>query len=165
LLRIGKLRRVGLLVVLIQGLMNLPAAVGQAQHTPPSHAQGRFALAADTAFQKGVHAKLPPHISTLLGVSKEQEFPVMQGVVRTPSLIQGFDVSVANQNDIVLFVVDETTNDQTFFLTSPNGTLRKVVSVKGGVGSAVRITDEERKAFEKEKQFWVDRLAPPAKAK
>lgn len=89
----------------------------------------------------------------------------MQSVVRTGSLVQGFDVSVVDKNDIVLFVVDETANDQTLYLTSPNGTLRKVVSVKAGVGAAVRITDEEQKAFSKEMQFWVDRLAPSGTAK
>jgi hypothetical protein len=141
------------------------SAAGQAQHSPRSQAPGRFALAADTVFRQGVQAKLPPHISTLLGISKEQECQVMQGVVRTGTLVQGFDVSVADKNDIVLFVVDETANDQTLYLTSTNGTLRKVVSVKAGVGSAVRITDEDQKAFAKEKQFWVDRLAPSGTAK
>jgi hypothetical protein len=145
--------------------MIVPAAAGQAQHSPRSQAPGRFALAADTISRKGVQAKLPPHISTLLGVSKEQECQVMQSVVRTGNLIQGFDVSVVDKNDIVLFVVDETANDQTLYLTSPNGTLRKVVSAKEGVGDAVRITNEDRKAFAKEKQFWVDRLAPSGTAK
>jgi len=84
----------------------------------------------------------------------------MQNVVRTGTVVQGFDVSVADKNDIVLFVVDETANDQTLYLTSPAGTLRKLVSVKAGVGAESRITDKDKKAFEKEKQFWVDRLAP-----
>ncbi len=145
--------------------MTVPAAAGQAEHSLHSQAPGRFALAADTISRKGLHAKLPPHISTLLGVAKEQECQVVQSVVRTGTLVQGFDVSVVDKNDIVLFVVDETANDQTFYLTSPNGTLRKVVSVKAGVGSEVRITDEDRKAFAKEKQFWVDRLAPSGTAK
>ena len=89
----------------------------------------------------------------------------MQGVARTGTLVQGLDVSANNKKDIVFFVVDETANNQDLYLTSPEGTLRKVVSVKAGVGSEVRITDKERSAFEKEKQFWVDRLAPSAAAK
>ena len=151
--------------VLMLALVIVPAAAGQAQHSPGPHTQGRLAQAADITFQKGLHAKLPPHISTLLGLSKEEEFPVMQGVVRTGTLVQGFDVSVANKKDIVLFVVDETSNDQSIYLTSPEGTLLKVVSVKAGVGQAVRITDQERQAFKKEKQFWVDRLVPSSPAK
>ena len=82
----------------------------------------------------------------------------MQSVVRAGTHVQGFDVSAANKNDIVLFVVDEKANDQTLYLTSSEGTLRKVVSVKAGVGDEVRMTDEEKTAFKMERQFWVDRL-------
>ena len=163
--KVTRRRFVGLLAVLILSVVVLPASAGQAPRSPRSHAQGRFARAADATFRQGVHAKLPPHISTLLGVTKEEEWPVMQGVVRSLNVVQGFDVSVANKNDIVLFVVDEIANNQNLYLTSPEGTLRKVVSVKAGVGDAVRITDKDREAFKKEKQFWVDRLAPPAAAK
>ena len=143
----------------------LPGAAGQAQHSVPSRGKGRLALAADTTFREGAHAKLPPHLSTLLGVSKEAEYPVMQSVVRTGNIVQGLDVSVANKNDIVLFVVDEIANNQTLYLTSPEGTLRKLVSVKAGVGDAVRITTTDIHAFKKEKQFWVDHLAPAGAAK
>src|SRR5437016_14490792 len=48
--------------------------------------------------------KLPPHLSTLLGLSQEQECPVRQGVVRTGKVVQGFDVSTSNKNDVVLFI-------------------------------------------------------------
>jgi hypothetical protein len=148
------------LAILILAVAILPAAAGQAQHSPHPAAQSRFAQAADVTVREGLHAALPPHISTLLGLSKEEEFPVQQGVVRTGNLVQGFDVSVADRNDIVLFVVDEAANNQALFLTSPEGVLRKVVSVKAGVGDVVRITDKEREAFKEEKQFWVDRLVP-----
>jgi hypothetical protein len=154
----------GLLAVLFLAV-TMPAVVGQAQQAPGSHAQPRFALAAETTFRKGVHATLPPHISTLLGISKEAECAVMQSVVHTGNLVQGFDVLVTNKNDIVIFVVDETANEQSLYLTSPAGTLRKVVSVKAGVGTVTRTSDKERKAFEKEKRFWIDRLVPAVAAK
>lgn len=83
----------------------------------------------------------------------------MQSVVRTGSLVQGFDVPVTEKNAIVLFVVDETANDQTLYLASPEGALRKVVSVKAGVGGVVQITNKDKKAFQKEEAFWIDRLA------
>jgi hypothetical protein len=119
-----------------------------------------MARAVDKTLQEGLHAKLPPHLSTLLGLSQERECLVMQGVVRTGKVVQGFDVSTANKNDIVLFVVNETTNDQTLYLTSKEGVLRKVVTVEEGVGRVQKVTGEGRKGFEKEKQFWLDRLAP-----
>ncbi len=89
----------------------------------------------------------------------------MQGLVRAEKVVRGFDVSMANRNDVVLFMVNETTSDQVLYLTSRDGALRKVVSVKGGIGEVVPITSEARKAFEKEKLFWLDRLAPVARAK
>jgi len=141
-------------------VVTLQAAAGQTRHSPGAQVQGKFAQAAAKTLAEGVHAKLPPHLSTLLGLSKEEACPVTQSVVRTGNVVQGFDVSVTNKNDVVLFVVDETANDQTLYLTSPEGTLRKVVSVKVGVGAVARISDQDKKAFEKEKQFWVDRLVP-----
>jgi len=84
----------------------------------------------------------------------------MQGVIRSEKVVRGFDVLIANRNDVVLFVVNETTNDQILYLTSRDGALRKMVSVKGGIGEVLRISSEDRKAFEKEKQFWLDRLVP-----
>jgi hypothetical protein len=116
--------------------------------------------AVDKILQEGLHAKLPPHISTLLGLTKEEECHVMQGVVRAGKAVQGFDVSTANKNDVVLFVVSETTNDQTLYLTSKDGVLRRVVKVEKGVGQVQKITGKDRKAFEKERVFWLDRLAP-----
>ena len=131
----------------------------QARPSPKPRVQARFAQAVDRAFHHGLEAKLPPHISTLLGIAEEKECPVMQGVERSRTMVRGLDVSVENKNDVVLFVVDETANDQTLYLTSAGGKLRRVVTVKGGEGKVSRITDEDRKAFEKEKQFWVDQLA------
>jgi len=112
--------------------------------------------AVDKTLQEGLHAKLPPHLSTLLGLSKEEECPVMQGMVRTGKVVQGFDVSTANKNDAVLFVVNETTNDQTLYLTSKEGVLRKVVRVEEGwagfKGSPAKIGECSR---EKSSFGWI----------
>jgi hypothetical protein len=134
--------------------------VGEARPSSSSYAQKRLVRAVDRTLREGAHAQLPPHLSTLLGISAEKECPVMQDVVRTGQVVQGFDVSMANKNDVVLFVVNETTKDQTLYLTSAEGTLRRMVSVEAGVGKVRRITNQDRKAFEKERQFWLDRLSP-----
>lgn len=133
---------------------------GQARSSPASHAQARMVRAVDKTFREGRDAQLPPHLSTLLGISAEKECLVKQGVVRTGSVVQGFDVSMVNKDDVVLFVVNETTNAQTLYLTSADGRLRRVVTVQAGVGQVRRITEQDRKAFEKEKRFWLDRLVP-----
>jgi hypothetical protein len=150
-----------LVVVFILSTGILPAAMGQAQQAPGSQDQKRFALAVERTFREGQHAELPPHISSLLGVSSlEKECPVMQRAVRSGTMVQGFDVSLASKNDIVLFVVDEAVNDQTLYLTSARGTLRRVVSVKAGEGRVSPVTVADQKGFEKEKRFWLDRFAP-----
>jgi hypothetical protein len=164
-LKAARVHFAGWIVAILFAAIVLPTANGQAQHSPHPSAKRKLAAAAETASRQGIHATLPPHISILLGITKEENWPVMQGVVRTGNMVQGIDVGVANQNDIVLFVVDEAASNQSLYLTSREGLLRKVVSVKAGVGGVVRITDEQRKAFEKEKQFWIDRLVPPAAAK
>jgi len=140
--------------------MMLSATRAQVRPVPSAQARKRMVQAVDKTLQEGLNAKLPPHLSTLLGLSQEQECLVRQGVVRTGKVVQGFDVSTVNKNDVVLFVVNETTNDQTLYLTSKEGVLRKVVSVEEGEGRVRKVTGEDRKAFEKEKQFWLDRLAP-----
>ena len=145
---------------LLTVVMFVSATRAQVRPSPSPQARKRMARAVDKTLQQGLHGKLPPHLSTLLGLSKEEECLVMQGVVRTGKTVQGLDVSTANKNDVVLFVVSETTNDQTLYLTSKEGVLRKVVVVEEGVGRVQKITGEDRKAFEKEKHFWLDRLAP-----
>ncbi|PYT96042.1 MAG: hypothetical protein DMG38_25210 [Acidobacteria bacterium] len=147
-------------VSLLTAVMLASATGAQVKPSPSPQARKRMAQAVDKTLREGLQAKLPPHLSTLLGLSKEEESVVRQGVVRTGKTVQGFDVSTANKNDVVLFVVNEATNDQTLYLASREGMLRKVVTVKAGVGEVRRITGEDRKAFEKEKQFWLDRLAP-----
>jgi hypothetical protein len=140
--------------------MFVSAAGAQVGPSPSLQTRKRMVRAVDKTFQEGLHAKLPPHLCTLLGLSNEEECLVMQGVVRTGNTVQGFDVSKANKDDVVLFVVNEATNNQTLYLTSKEGVLRKVVTVEEGVGRVQKITSEDRKAFEKEKQFWLDRLVP-----
>ena len=147
-------------VLLLTVVMSVSATHAQVQPLPSPRVRKRMVRAVDKTLQDGRQAKLPPHLSTLLGLSQEKECLVMQGSVRTGKVVQGFDVSTANKNDVVLFVVNETTNDQTLYLTSREGVLRKVVMVEQGVGRGQKPTREDRKGFEKEKQFWLDLLAP-----
>ena len=139
-------------------VVTVSAAWCQAQRATHPHTKSKLAQAAEITFREGVHASLPPHISTLLGITQEEACAVSQEVLRTSHQVQAFNVSLSDRHNIILFVVDESTREQTFYLTSPEGTLRKVVSVKAGEGSAVRVTDERKESFQREKQFWVNRL-------
>jgi hypothetical protein len=72
----------------------------------------------------------------------------------------GFDVSVKNHGDIVIF--RETPTVRMYFLTSPGGELRKVIEVrKAADGAGDFKTSELRPStvqtrFEKERQCWMD---------
>jgi len=151
--------RLALVTLVFSQPLVVPSLRAQ-QSSAGSQDRKRMAQAVDRTLHEGLQGMLPPHISTLLGLTKEKECPVMQGVLRGNARVQGFDVSSVNKNDVVLFVVEETTNSQVLYLTSRGGTLRKVVKVEAGEGRVQTISADDRKAFAKEKQFWLDRLAP-----
>ena len=119
---------------------------------PVAHPHAELSAEANLVVQRGIHAELPPHISTLLGLSHEEKCDVVQGVVRSGEKVQGFEVAEKNHNDIVIFIVDPAAQDQTFYLTSPSGALRKVLSVKQGVGRVVKPTRADLEAFQNEKK-------------
>lgn len=139
---------------------------GQAPSASGSGTRQRIARAADTVLTEGLQAKIPPHVSDMLGISSHQkECEVSQRFERNGKLVRGFDVSRADKSNIVFFVVDEATNEQTFYLTSGRGTLRRVLAVREGTGHVLPVTAKEKAAFEKELQFWLDRIVPRSTAK
>ena len=148
-------------------LFILGAALSYAA-TPVPHAsspKAELAAVAQVAVERGLHANLPPHVSTLLGLTQDEQCPVLQGVLRSTEKVEGIEVTEKNHDDIVIFTVDEATKDQTFYLTSPSGTLRRVLLVKQGVGHIVKPMRADTEAFQKEKDMWKDRLAALAPAK
>ena len=116
---------------------------------------------AEVALQSGFDAELPPHVSTLLGLTRDEKCAVKQGLLRAPEMIQGFEVSEKDHNDIVIFMVDATTKDQTFYLTSPTGQLRRLLTVRQGQGQVMRPTKADLETFEEQKKLWKERLAAP----
>lgn len=153
----GRLRRVIFVVILAAA-----SVAASAQKSTPSHANRRLAVAIDRALAEGRDVMLPPHVSNLLGISPhEQEVPVKQ-VAEMGEPTRGFEVSTAVHNNVVIFVDSGAQKESTFYLMSRRGVLRRVLSVQDGVGHHRPPTQDDRKAFEKEKQRWIDQLAPKA---
>jgi hypothetical protein len=151
----GRLWRVTFVVILAAWSVAVSA-----QRSTPSHANSRLAVAIDRALAEGHDAILPPHVSNLLGISpQEQEVPVKQ-FAEMGEPIRGFEVSTAVHNNVVIFVESRAQKESTFYLFSRFGALRKVLSVKEGVGHSRQPTPDDREAFEKEKRRWIDQLAP-----
>jgi hypothetical protein len=141
-------------------------AAGQAPSAPGFGARERIARAADRVLMAGAQAKIPPHVSEMLGISGDRkECPVSQRFERKAKVVRGFDVSVADKNNIVLFVTDEAANEQTYYLTSGRGGLRRVVAVREGTGHVLRVTGKEKAAFDRELHFWLDRIIPGGTSK
>ena len=141
-------------------------AAGQAPSTSGSRTRDRIERAADTVLTAGLHAKIPPHVSVMLGISPDRnECPVSQRFERDGKVVRGFNVSLADKNNIVLFITDEAANEQTYYLTSSRGELRKVVAVREGTGHDLRITSKEKAAFHIELQYWLDRIVPRSTSK
>ena len=137
-------------------------AAGQARSAPGFGARERIARAADRVLVAGLQAKIPPHVSEMLGISADgKECLVSQQFERNGNRVRAFNVSLADKDNIVLFVTDEAANEQTYYLTSGLARLRRVVAVRRGTGGVVRITGKDRTAFERELQFWLGRIVPP----
>jgi len=147
-----------LTATLILGVVAFSLAHSQ-KSSPPS-TQHRFALAVNKALEEGHDAFLPPHISHLLGISPdEQRVPVKQ-FAEIGETVRGFEVSAAKHDDIVIFVENHSQGENTFYLLSARGTVRRVVSVKDGVGYDRTPTAADRTALAAEKQLWLDSLVP-----
>jgi hypothetical protein len=142
--------------------------VAAGQKAPAARAgdRGQIARAVDTVLKAGLKATMPPHVSDMLGIaSGGKECPVAQRFERNGKLVLGFNVSTTNKNDIVIFVTDEGKNEDTYYLTSPLGRLRRVLAVKEGTGNLQRPAAKEKAAFEKELRFWLDRIVPARTSK
>jgi hypothetical protein len=154
--RVPKAR--GLIGILILGFAAL--SVAQAQKGSAPKTDKRLVLAVNKTLEQGHDAFLPPHISHLLGISPdEQKVPVKQ-FAEMGEIIKGFEVSAANHNDIVIFVENHSQGDSTFYLLSARSTVRRVVSIKAGVGYDRAPTAADRKALSSEEQYWLDHLVP-----
>jgi hypothetical protein len=150
-------RRTRVYVFLLATVVCSLVATAQNSATRNQH---RLAAVVDKTVRLGKDAILPPHISHLLGISPgEEEVPVKQ-FAQIKESVRGIDVCDLQRDDVVFFVEDRGKKESTFYLTSPRGSLRKVLSVREGVGYDRAPTPADRKAFEEEKRFWLDSLAP-----
>ena len=141
-------------------------AAGQAPSAPGFGARERIARAADGVRMGGLQATIPPHVSEMLGISGDgKECLVSQRFERNGKVVRGFNVSVTDKNNIVLFVTNEAANEQTYYLTSGLGGLRRVVAVRGGTGHVLRVTGKQKAAFERELRFWLDQIVPGRRSK
>jgi hypothetical protein len=176
--RNSSLKKLSQATILSLSLWIVSPAISQSPaqaHSKPTPASSpvrqRFARVVDRVVKEGVDAYMPPHISSELGIAPVGERCLVRqsSFRKQPDSIQAFNVSSLNHDDLIIFVAHASLDangrvvdlDQaTSYLTSPSGMLRKVATVVAGQGGVRRITLEDRKVFEEQKKFWLDRLAP-----
>ena len=173
--RLGVVRAVGQAALLSLSLWMVSSAAvshSRPRQAPDPEVQKRLARVVEFVLQRGKETTLPPNLSSQLGVvsRKAEKCPVKQLTARvTTNLVQAFNVSTENHDDVILFVAHPSANsaehtvnleDVTCYLTSPKGILRAVAVAGIGSGGSKPITADDRKDFDKELKFWLDRFAP-----
>ena len=150
------MRRAALAILLI--LTVFPAASQQAKNE-----EKPFATLSDRALGKwGRNAHLPPNISHELGVSSKQEAVDVKQIVfhLNEQEIVAFNVSVQNHKNIVIFRI--TDKAWTYYLTSPEGILRKAVHFQKESTDSTEFYPQTisrslaKDGFQKEKQCWSE---------
>jgi len=115
----------------------------------------------DAALRQGLDAKLPPHLSVVLGLeAHEQSTPVRQIVARLDHEVRTFNVCSSNHQKLVIMTVNEQTQAVTGYLLSPGGKLRKAVSYTAGGPPQELSLAEARSGFNRELQYWSRRARP-----
>jgi hypothetical protein len=146
------------IVLSVAVLAALPAAAQETKNTEKPLAL----MVRRTLHDMGKDAQMPPTLSNLLGLTPNREPVAVKQVaakIKGTDMI-GFNVSVRNHGDIVIF--RETPTVRIYFLTSPGGELRKVIESRkpaSGVGdfktTELRPSDLEKR-FDQERQCWMD---------
>lgn len=147
---------------MVLSLVMLAGLAALAQETKNADGKPLAPMVQRTLGDMGKDAQMPPTLSNLLGLTPNREAVAVKQVaakIKGTDMI-GFDVSVKNHENIVIF--RETPTNRMYFLTSPRGVLRKVIEVsKPANGQGDFETTELRpstvqKRFEKERQCWMD---------
>jgi hypothetical protein len=155
------LRRNGVRRVMVLSLVVLGGLPGLAQEAKKKAEAPLAPMVRRTLGDMGKDAQMPPTLSNLLGLTPSREAVAVKQVaakIRGADMI-GFNVSVKHHGDIVIF--RETPTDRMYFLTSPDGALRKVIDVRKPADGGDFKTSELRPStvqtrFEKERQCWMD---------
>jgi hypothetical protein len=107
------------------------------------------------ALASGYEAKLPPHVSMVLGLAKGEAVPVKQLVSRAGQKVHTFNVSVADHR-VVLFLNDEQAQSAVAYLLGPGGKLRTAVSYQAGGEPSELTGTEARSGLAREIRYWSD---------
>jgi len=127
-----------------------------AAEAPPTRVLSALVQA---ALHSGQDAKLPPHLSVLLGLSaSETSTPVRQLEFKNGDDIKTLNVCASDHQSVVLMSVG-TNKRVSAYLMSSDGVLRKAIVYQvGGDTRELRLA-EASGAFLQERKLWLERSA------
>jgi hypothetical protein len=149
--------------------LNISLAQQQQAGTPPATASqetkvtlyvpvtdGPLARAASVAYEKGENQVIGSYLAGLLGLAANEDFPVRQWRKVAEEKRKSISVSTNRGHiDIVIASMDLDQTKLIMYLTSPKGTLEKVVYAEKGKGGHQVPSFTVQDQFEKEKEFWI----------
>jgi hypothetical protein len=120
----------------------------------------------DALVKDGLDARLPAHLSVILGVAPvERATAVKQAVIRDGHTVHTFNVCVTNHGDVVILTHDDQSRATKAYLVSAAGELRKAVSYQPGAPANERTLLAAGSDFSGELKFWSEYQRTPAKPK
>jgi hypothetical protein len=110
------------------------------------------------ALTSGFLTRLPPAVSTALGLPKaDQGTEVRQLLRKSGPHVRTFNVSVANHEALVIFNVDARSGETVAYLLAPDGSLRRAVSYPAGGAASALDAAQGRAGLAREVRFWSAR--------
>jgi hypothetical protein len=120
----------------------------------------------DAVVKDGLDARLPAHLSVVLGVAAvEQKTAVKQAVIHDGHTVRTFNVCVTNHDDVVILTHNDQSRATKAYLVSAAGELRKAVSYQPGAPANERTLADARSDFSGELKFWTEYQRTAAKSK
>jgi hypothetical protein len=145
--------RTGVLQTLLLGTCLIIGA-SVARGASPPWAQSLTQQALDSGFL----TRLPPAVSVAFGLTKPDEgTEVRQLLTKDGHHIRTFNVGVANHADLVIYNLNAQTGAGLAYLLTPDGKLRKAVSVQAGKDAQPLPAADAQAGLAREAHFWAAR--------
>ncbi|MBS0375058.1 MAG: hypothetical protein JSR73_10805 [Proteobacteria bacterium] len=119
----------------------------------------------DAALQRGADATLPPHLSVMLELTREEHaMPVRQWARREGSTVHTFNIIRASDGAPILVVTDERAKTTRAYSLTSEGELKRAVVYGAGRRTEVVPVARAREGFRAERDYWAGLVTRPDSA-
>lgn len=158
--------RLSWFAALLAAALLAAALLGAAAHAAAAHAAASWAeTLATRALKEGPAAQLPPHLTTVLGLSSDgQGLAVRQLVSRDGFTVRTFNVGAQPPHRMVVMVADEAAHRTIAYLLTPHGHLRRALQYGAGEAPQELSAAAAQPGFAAEARYWSGVAAAGAPA-